>query len=583
MIVAGAGGGVAFSNGGTIMKLLQLGISNYRGFCRTGTATHPADPNLDFHWLDMSNDIIVVVGENNGGKTSLLQAYRDFRSSGFAPAREDFFRCETSHPIIMELRFQAGEEDDLANDKTGKWYSDDRVAKVRKVWATPTQKAVKLSYDWGSDAWVEGGFGGFDSILQNRLPEPIHLAPHMAADELKGQFEKLFKEIIQRHIAGSENVKIIESALHALSLEIEQDQYITDIAGRVSVVAANVFPGLGVQIRNPPSDKGIGPLLEKQAEIELTLSDSPALGVARHGQGSQRAFLLSALNILVPELAAATRRAKAKGAPEEAVGHTLLQIEEPELFLSPTAVRRMRGLLYELAAQDGVQVMACSHSPVMVDFSRPKQTVALVERTENGSVIHQSETSNVPKERRDALKLIYQLNPLVAECLFANKVVLVEGETEFAALTHALASKGLSEHDLDVHIVDCGGKPSLPAVQKVLRDFGKRYIAVHDLDVTYGDRASDQAGWDRNEAIWNEIAAARSDGVIALGFVFGKDFEGAHGYEARGKHKVLSAMNMIDAHEANGSFSETPLASLLDAIANWKSPFETLEDVSRMS
>lgn len=564
------------------MKLLKLGISNYRGFCRTGKAQSPSDPDLCFHWIDMSNDIIVVIGENNGGKTSLLQAYRDFRSSGYSPAREDFFRCETDHPIVMELRFAAGADDDLASDKTGKWYSDQRQAKVRKVWSTPAQKSVKFSYDWDSGAWIEGGFGGFDSILQSRLPEPIHLAPHMAAEELKSQFEKLFKEIIQRHISGSKNVKVIEDALLALSLEIEQDQYITDIANRVSAVAGNVFPGLGVQIRNPPSDKGIGPLLEKQAEIELTLSDSPPLGVGRHGQGSQRAFLLSALNILVPELAAATKRAKAKGALDEAVGHTLLQIEEPELFLSPTAVRRMRALLYELAAQDGVQVMACSHSPVMVDFSRPKQTIALVERTKNGSVIHQSETTNVPKERRDALKLIYQLNPLVSECLFADKVVLVEGETEFAALTRVLASKGLSEHDLDVHIVDCGGKPSLPAVQRVLRDFGKRYIAVHDLDVAHVDRASDQVGWDRNEAIWAEIAAAQKDGVDALGFVFSKDFEHAHGYEARGKQKILSAMNMIEACEVDGSFLQTALASLLDAISSWKSPFETLDDVVKL-
>lgn len=564
------------------MKLLQLGISNYRGFCRVGEDDDPKNPELGFHWLDMSNDIIIVVGENNGGKTSLLQAYRDFRAAGFAPSREDFFRCEVARPIVMELRFQAAEDEDLANDRTGKWYSDERVAKVRKVWGAPGQKATKFSYDWNSDTWIEGGFGGFDSILQNRLPEPIHLAPHMAAEELKSQFEKLFKEIIQRHLAGFRNVQIIEEALKALSEEIEQDHYITEIAGRVSGVASNVFPGLAVQIRNPPSDKGIGSLLEKQAEIELTLSDSPSLGVGRHGQGSQRAFLLSALNILVPELAAATRRAKARGAPEEAVGHTLLQIEEPELFLSPTAVRRMRALLYELAAQDGVQVMACSHSPVMVDFSRPKQTIALVERTRNGSVVHQSETNNVPKERRDALKLIYQLNPLVSECLFADKVVLVEGETEFAALTHVLAAKGISDHDLDVHIVDCGGKTNLPAVQRVLQDFGKRYIAVHDLDITFSERANDQVGWDRNEAIWAEIAKARAEGIDALGYAFAKDFEHAHGYEARTKVKTVSAMNMIAEHEAKGTFSETPLASLIEAIAHWTSPISSIDDVRKL-
>ena len=61
------------------MKLLQLGISNYRGFCRVGEDDDPANPELGFHWLDMSNDIIVVVGENNGGKTSLLQAHRGSR------------------------------------------------------------------------------------------------------------------------------------------------------------------------------------------------------------------------------------------------------------------------------------------------------------------------------------------------------------------------------------------------------------------------------------------------------------------------------------------------------------------------
>ena len=82
------------------MKLLQLGISNYRGFCRTGTAREPNDPDLDFHWLDMSNDIIVVVGENNGGKTSLLQAYRDFRLSGYSPARGIFSAAKLTIPLL---------------------------------------------------------------------------------------------------------------------------------------------------------------------------------------------------------------------------------------------------------------------------------------------------------------------------------------------------------------------------------------------------------------------------------------------------------------------------------------------------
>lgn len=46
--------------------------------------------------------------------------------------------------------------------------------------------------------------------------------------------------------------------------------------------------------------------------------------------------------------------------------------------------------------------------------------------------------------------------------------------------------------------------------------------------------------------------------------------------------KTVIAMNMIAEREANGSFFETPLASLIDAIAHWKSPISSIDDVCKL-
>lgn len=555
------------------MKILKFGIANYRGFRHLSDAEiDPVAADLVLHWLDFSNDIIVIVGENNSGKTSLMAAYRDFRQTAFAPTEQDFHGCNTSRPIVMEIVIQADAGEDLSDDQTGKWFDGNRRARVRKVWADVNHKSTKYCFNPESDEWEKGGFGGFDPILQNRLPEPVHIRPMMTSDEIRAEFQKLFKEIVQKYIASSSNVVAIETALAALVDEIENDQYIHDVAKRVREVATDIFPNLSVQIRNPFSDKGIGPLLDKQTDINLTVSDSPSLTVDRHGQGSQRVFMLSALSVLAGELAALAKKTKGKVAPVDISGGKIIQIEEPELYLSPTAVRRMRNLLYSLASQEGVQVMACTHSPVMVDFSRPKQTVVLVEREDASSKLHQSSNLPLAKDPTDALKLLYQLNPILSEALFARSVVLVEGDTEFAALTRLLATENISTDELDVHIIECGGKGALPVFQRVLREFGKRYLVIHDLDIRYADRATDERRWKENEAIWTEIHSAQSMGVPALGFTFDLDFESAHNYQ-KTKPYVGKAIKFVEDACSDGSIKGTALFQIVEAIRNWKSPF----------
>jgi putative ATP-dependent endonuclease of the OLD family len=361
------------------MKVKRFGVLNYRSYGHLGGGLDLFAVDLPLHSIDFAQDIIVVVGENNVGKTNLMTAYRDFRNAGFVPDIEDFFDCDASGPMVMEIAIESDTPDELNDSQVSRWFeSGTKIARVRKVWTAAGQKAQKYSFDPEKAGWVEGGFGGFDQILQSQLPEPVHIRPDMTAEEIRGEFQKLFKDIIQRYISKSEHAKAVEAALAALVEEIESDQFVQDIADRVRNVAADIFPNLKIEIRNPTSDKGVGSLLDKTTNINLSVADSPSLHMSRHGQGSQRVFMLSALSALAGELAAVARKTKTKGDATSPSGGKLIQIEEPELYLSPTAVRRMRDLIYTLGAQEGVQVMACTHSPLMVDFSRPKQTIVLV-------------------------------------------------------------------------------------------------------------------------------------------------------------------------------------------------------------
>jgi predicted ATP-dependent endonuclease of OLD family len=206
----------------------------------------------------------------------------------------------------------------------------------------------------------------------------------------------------------------------------------------------------------------------------------------------------------------------------------------------------------------------------------------LVEKDIRGSRLHQSSSGDLAKDRHDALKLLYQLNPVLSEALFAKQVVLVEGDTEFSAVSRVLAVHGISVELLNVHVVQCGGKGSLPAFQRVLREFGKKYLVVHDLDVTHSDRHRDIKAWEKNEAIWSEVEQARASGIDALGFVFNLDFERAHNYEKK-KPAIAAAIQFIDAAFADGSLSNYPLHDLLEAVKQWRSPLVSLDDVKKLT
>src|SRR5260370_34061618 len=59
----------------------------------------------------------------------------------------------------------------------------------------------------------------------------------------------------------------------------------------------------------------------------------------------------------------------------------VLAVEEPELYMHPQMERRMRGVLYRLAAETSVEVISTANSPIFLHFSRYHKTVGLAAKS----------------------------------------------------------------------------------------------------------------------------------------------------------------------------------------------------------
>ncbi|MDM5196601.1 AAA family ATPase [Fictibacillus enclensis] len=174
----------------------------------------------------------------------------------------------------------------------------------------------------------------------------------------------------------------------------------------------------------------------------------------------------------------------------------IIALEEPELYLHPHLARVFKDTLYSLADDGFFQVLATSHSPNFVDLSKPNRTLAKVYINETNSVSLNQVNSDVyglPTQEEERLQALLRFNPYVNEVFFADKVILVEGDTEviaFKVIGDKLVSNRLlnPEDYYKTSIVNCNGKGTMYVLLNILNNFGVKYSVIHDYDITELDR-----------------------------------------------------------------------------------------------
>lgn len=511
------------------MRLAGLHIRNFKGI----------GPRGCFVRIDK---IVVLIGRNNAGKSTVLDAYEAFASLG-AKLDEGFFHSGDAAPVEITGIFNHVSAEDL--DVIGKvcLHTEQfgECVKVRWVWDSPGLAGRKQTYSQEANTFIDGGAGGWDSLLKSRIPQPIRIRPTDSVETTQTKIVDLLTSCVKDSLkAENEHAKAafekIEEAAKAIydASRDEFDQISTQIAQNVSPI----FPGTTVEVvprsKNAINEKLVG----ADSFIRIGTDDDATTPLVLQGTGLQRALLWSTLAVL------ADNAKKAKKGAAVSAGRILL-IDEPEAFLHPPTIRQARDALYEFALNsDGWQVIATTHSPIFIDVSKDHTTIVRVDP--NSTIEHflSTDTVSFDSTERDRLQMIRACNPIVNEFFFYDDIFLVEGPTERIALLHAAARLNRA-----VHVIDCMGKANIPLFCRILSHFNVPFVVIHDSDTPRCVRSGKHVGngaWTQNDRI-REAATKAGLGSI---FVQVPHFEGEFFGESLTRGKVDRVIEELAHGEA---------------------------------
>jgi len=539
-------------------RLVKLIVKNFR--CIGPEAVH----------IDL-NDIVVLVGSNNAGKSSLLRAYELVMSEGSKAAEikiEDFPNNKIDPDNLPEIElhtivYEAG-VGEMWVQKTEK---EELLVRERWIWRG-TGKPERRGWDVTKSEWhpTKAPFGP-PNIANSRRPEPHKVdafsLPEEQAEAIKRLLLAAIKEKVDLMRTAEEKNQyheMVESMLKVQHDIIAQTRGQIDTANtELTNLIAMVFPNYQVNFDAQPETNLGADIFKWSSELRMGPIDGFMSTVDRQGSGARRTLLWTALKYI-----SETNRIE-KGSDLPLRPHILL-IDEPEICLHPNAIREACKVLYDLPASGRWQVMVTTHSPIFIDFSRDNTTIVRVERNKNGNVegttIFRPDRAKLDDNDKINLKLLNICDPYVAEFLFGGKVIIVEGDTEYTAFNYVRAR--FPEEYRDVHIIRARGKATIVSLVKILNHFGAGYSVLHDSDtpmIKSGDKKN--PAWGNNPNILESVQA-KPDGVKVRLLASLPNFEEAYFDMEVSKDKPYNAITLLGQDESKFDTIKLLLDALLD-------------------
>lgn len=358
------------------------------------------------------------------------------------------------------------------------------------------KQEIRLSYSqliqYGDENWTDKGIS-IDAALKQAIPQAIIVpAVRDASDDTKpnasSSFGTLMKQVIIPAIEASDEYEGLRKAVNALSDKIrgkddQQLEIIRTITDELSKRMSSIIETrVLVNLDPPDTNKFLG------TSTTVRIDDGIETPIHLQGHGVQRS-LIFALIELIAKREAAVIDSNGKPSRQKA---TVLLFEEPELYMHPHLMRRLKHALIGISKSDNWQVIITTHSPFLLDVANDPLSLVIFQRSgSRENRISQLKTDPFIKddESRDdrmALRASLDFHPTVAEAFFAERVVLVEGDTELAVFRHSdklLSLTNIDKRKCDnTSVVSCGGKWTIPSMAKLLSDFGIPFRVIHDLD-----------------------------------------------------------------------------------------------------
>ncbi|MGF6906183.1 ATP-dependent nuclease [Fusobacterium sp. PH5-44] len=160
------------------------------------------------------------------------------------------------------------------------------------------------------------------------------------------------------------------------------------------------------------------------------------------------------------------------------LNNTVLFFEEPELYLHPQASKELYDIFLKLT-KIGTQIFISTHSSYFLSLKHYK-SIAIVRNNGNGSTVFQYRGNLFSGDDVKSFNMNYWINPDRSELFFADKVILVEGQTDKIVIGY-LAEK-IKVFNYRYSVIECGSKSIIPQFIRLLNAFHIPYTVVYDSD-----------------------------------------------------------------------------------------------------
>jgi len=491
-------------------------------------------------------NILVLLGQNNHGKSNILRAIEFALTSSEKPTIKDLFAFhdEEDDSIWVELIFDQLTEQEQITFK--KYISSSEEFCFRKTAAFDDHDKPNISYNGYTEEpeeeWLKAANAGNYTSRASVNEIPLNTYVPETGRLSRGIIEEAQQQYIEDHrdeltlnvgledspLLGQKNVAAgvlpdfyLVPAVRDLSEEskVKNTAFFGKLLSRaVADMTANDPRFQTVQeqleklisILNVGVEEGERPqqLKNLESSLEAELSDwgvkvdievNPPdidkifeLGTDIHLDDGYRTLAKhkghglqrAVIFGLMKAWAKALRTVETEELESRKASESIIfAVEEPELFLHPHAQRALAKALYDLGDVDNNQVFICSHSTHFVDLDHYRD-IAIAQKSENETTVLQCNRELFEGEEVADRKHRFHM---------ASWINPDRGEMLFAK--KIVFVEGETETSIlpflaqklgcctdDISIVDCGSKHNLPLYIEIANAFGLNYCVIHDED-----------------------------------------------------------------------------------------------------
>jgi len=384
-----------------------------------------------------ANKFNVFVGQNNHGKTNFFEAIDWFYGTKGDIDKIRFGRTGVAE-VSVEIEFSEI-QDGIAKMKNEKnrttiknLLGESDTVKVKRTSIDKTRKI----FDSKKNEWLPKNPTGFDAAFNDFLPRFEYVSTQINPMEIV----KYGKNTPIANMLSGVLATILEQSSDYAAFREQFDRLFTasgsevrvklnELSGQVKLYLEKQFPDCSkvvFEVGEPVFED----LLKK---FDTSIDDGVYTDADEKGDGMQRALMLAIIQVY----------AEFRRLHEETSKFFLFFIDEGELHLHPTAQRKLKNALLELA-KGGDQVFINTHSSVLVVDEHEEQTIFKVEKINR-------ETNIAPIDAVEKPYVIYELlGGSPADLLLPKNFLIVEGRSDLIFLNKIIPRHYSSEPSIQI-------------------------------------------------------------------------------------------------------------------------------------